>query len=700
MSLLNPDTTVFSCHFGATPVRKELHNRENCECAHHSPAHDFSHILESPHVTFSSSSNGLCPPGAESCISGQPPCCSSDSVPRLQADSVRCQMCAQISGARRPFQVAEVSYLKEIGNLRGLAKQFDSERSEAIDQAETLRRAYERQRQQSVLKEREFQLLEDKVHRLQDKLQRTECQLASVQSICRRDARFHRDQELLLFEESFHNAREALISMEASWRMVLYERWAHSTCSPPVGGHSPRGTRCSGRSVTPCSSGRNGGGGAAVWMHDCMERPRSTAGSNCPSITRYTSERPEESPATSASAMNSGISLQLQQSKRSADETIKKLQRDLDDKNDIINSLQDRLANLEAEMDGLVSSRKVDESLVVDMQAEIEDMVLNELLLTHSCQRHALEAEAAEELSNCLWWMLQQHNSIASTNQFSTPLRTPATKRQNILPKTPETLPHFIENSVSGSPRFHALGSSVSDVCAMVSDTVLETMRKELQSHLLPLKLSVESMRASSEELARNAENTLRAARADISLSSPAVTLDDIRAAHTSLKDFIQQNLSGLGSAIRSYDPAELNRLREAVVKLGRLSAHNSKIMDDKLNDILNCQSAVSRHVVLSSLPCGEGLGTARTPETASPTAAGNTKGSTRKDESELGVSHGQCEKGGDKIRQPFNNSGTGSHLISAAFHDWDVESACSGLTALSVDASAVRKTPYDADDI
>ncbi|CBH16907.1 hypothetical protein, conserved [Trypanosoma brucei gambiense DAL972] len=681
-----------------------------CDCACHSPPRDFSHILESSHVTFANSSRGVSYKGIDPPVRMRSSIGSGARTQDLQVSSTSRRKRAKTSNNRGALHGVEESYLQEIDHLQQLAKQFDEERSEAVDRAEEMRAAYERSRQQSILKEREIQSLGDQMHRLQDKLHRAEYQLTSVQSICRRDAEFHREQQLLLFEENERNTREALVFAEASWRTVIQER-----CSNTMSALAHKQYSSVERHSEELGVAHHGCRSEKTWNQAYTDRPVSCPAQRCTSTSRqYSGQQEEDCWATPATGMKSTLLAELHQSKKRADETIEQLKRELEEKEEVIASLRNQLNLQEEGLQKVPRAGGSDESLMMEMQAEIDDLLLNELLLTHSCERYALETEAMEELTYALRWLLQQHAFALQEAPFITPQRTPAGSKQPVLPRTPGTSPHLVEVHSAASPGCNDVTTSVAEMRAIVGDTVLEVIKKELQGCLLPIRLSVESMRASSEELIGDLRKAVRDAGYNAPQLTPSITMGEIKSEHAALLRNIQRSLDDMNTTVAPPLCTELKQLRETVVKVGRLTAHNNKVMDDKLSDILNCQSAVSRQMILSALPCDEKLDFCRTPVAECSTTVPPAKVSLSREganaissvggglnyNAENVLSDGGNESG-VSIKKTQSHESSGAYVDSTgpAFHDWDVESSDSKFMVPSMDVPIIRKTPYDIED-
>ncbi|KAG8348146.1 hypothetical protein TRVL_01032 [Trypanosoma vivax] len=689
--------------YGRQPLPgQDGQGRWSCDPTSLSPQRDFDCVLAPSCIAHANTGRRSQSAAIGSPLRERPLAGVASLVQSLQVPGMDCRMCAQISSVRESLRNVEESYLREIEQLQQLVSQFEVERRNALKQVEASHAAFGRSREMNMVKDREIQALGGQVRQLEERLQRAEYEMSSVRRINSNDVAFYHQKEMMLFGESESNAREAVTSAEAAWWCVLMEKWANTTSAAGKGSVSPVDGFRSG-SPLPCS-GRN----ARSSSRGSVSRDRSLQ--RCPSITRESYACREGDEPLDMHTIGGGRFVEQHQPTKRSDELHLKMRRELESKNKLIDNLKQQLSEKE-KMLKQCSQNSFDETLVVEMQEEIDDMLLNELQLTQSCQRSVLEAEAAEERVQALQWLLQKHTTSGLERRHATPQRVLTFTSPH--PVTPETLPRHVDLHSLGSQRGRGLSVLHGELQGIIKDAVMETLKDGLQSHLLPLKLSVDSLRAHSEELVGRVREGMEMAKS--SATTPLIdALDTLKREQAVFMDDVKRLFSefGAGSATTATAAAqELSQLRQTFVKMARLTTRNDKIMDDKLNDILLCQSAAARQVVLATMP------PVGNPRSANSSHANSSHIASPSKLSTIGTSANLSFSSADDQRTPsLNNSRqvrfADEKLMKDKVSNARVESTspvCRDVaratdsrrtTMLAPAESAKRRTPYDVDDI
>ncbi|KEG12588.1 hypothetical protein DQ04_01601130 [Trypanosoma grayi] len=672
---------------------------QSCDRTNYSPYKEFSHILEASHITFAGKN------AVTQCtsLSDHPSPVVDDVTQGLLTPRQGCSRCAQINGIRESLKGVEASYLEEIAHLKRLIAQVDAERVDAANRAERALQAFDRSRQHNLTKDREIQELVGQLRQTEDKLQRSEYELASLRHRYANDIAFYHQRESFFFTETERCGRVALTSMESGWRTALQAKYVSIV---------EMGRREQHRSFVSHCELPDSPRGSVGLLSTCCGLSPSPMHQRSPSITRRIEPRTSEEGGNAMSTLKGGLLTELRQSKKVVDELNEKLKLELGAKEEQIKSLQQQLDIRDEGFLQLSREHATDAELAGEMQEEIDDMLRTEVWLTQSCERHRLEVEALEERNHVLQWLLRHHLASLPKKCLNPHEGTP--EKQNLAPLqwTQGTFSPLVCNQGN---RMGPLMSRNTDeesnegLRAVVSQAVTETLQKVLQAQLLPLKLSVESIRTRSDELHASMKKAVEVMHHG---TEPPLTIaDEMKNEHT---NFLSDTRQMLRELIASMDPAkagDVATLRGALQKVARLTSHNSKIMDDKLNDILACQSAVATQLAMAAVPHIEEelhdappleISAAVSPckregdisSTAAAASAGSGKASCESKQVRFELAEDDAQSKG---RGVSGASFSGSTLPS---HVWDVVESDDESIPPPPTAAVTRRTPYDIDEV
>ncbi|ESL08836.1 hypothetical protein TRSC58_03455 [Trypanosoma rangeli SC58] len=679
------------------------------EYSHSSSCGDFSHIMRATHINFSHAN----PEASSSTATGMTRDQLSPVVDHLTkgllAPSMGCPRCAQINGIRESLKSVEASYLREIAQLGRVVQQMDAERVDAVNRTEQTLLSLDRSRQLNLSRDCEIQSLSGQLRQIEDELQRLKYELTSLRQLYRRDVAFYHRREVLFLLENERCARAAVSSSEAGWHSALEAMY-----SSVLEVHQKRHCFYPSRSVETLRSPRLSEGRRFMRNGPSITSPHSLP----PSITRYVDKHGggDSGSGSVTPGKKGGLLTELWKAKETLNKLNDKLQRDLTAKEEQIASLQQQLS-LRAENRAQSSQDRVDgDSFVQEMQDEIDDMLQTELFLTQMCGRHRLEADAMEERVYLLRWLHQQqqqkqhpHGLPPQTQPLYCDHRTLENQGSPELIWTP---PHFLHaeenieldvhvNGGSGS-QLPCLKQPLDELCASVSGALSKTLESVLHDQLLPFKRYVESLHSSDDEL-RNSlkkvvqtmlqdghDNVMHAARIN---ERQEKFISDMQCI---LQEFYAANLTQAHGGLTS--------LREALKKVARLTSHNAKVMDDKLNDILTSQSAVARQLTLLTVPSiqrrTDASPTLRCSAAVSPSAldSGCLDASPN---TLLGSKRVHAEFVDVDVAPPGHTGANAPVAVpTLPSHEWDVmDSDDESVPSLPVFSTA-RKTPYDVDDV
>ncbi|RNF02988.1 hypothetical protein TraAM80_06038 [Trypanosoma rangeli] len=350
------------------------------------------------------------------------------------------------------------------------------------------------------------------------------------------------------------------------------------------------------------------------------------------------------------------------------------------------------------------------------MQEEIDDMLQTELLLTQMCERHRLEAEAMEERVYLLQWLHQQQKQKQHPHDLP-PQKQPLYSANRTLerqgsPELPWTPPHFLYAKENIGLDVYVNGGSDSqlpcqkqpldELCAAVSGALSKTLESVLHDQLLPFKRSVESLRSSDDELCNSLKKVVQTMLHD--------GHDNVMHA-TRINERQEKFIGDMQRILQEFYAANLPQthdgltsLREALKKVARLTSHNAKVMDDKLNDILTSMSAVARQLTFLTIPSIQRRTDASPTLRCSAAVSLSAVDSGRLDASPntlLGLKRVHAELV-DSDAAPPEHTGASAPVAVPTLpsHEWDVMDSDDESVPSLPAFSTARKTPYDVDDL
>ncbi|ORC91849.1 uncharacterized protein TM35_000054450 [Trypanosoma theileri] len=672
---------------------------------------DFSHIIEAAHITLSTTGIAAQSFNVLNFSASDQPSLSVDSVTEgLLTPRKGCSRCAHLGSIRETLKSVESSYLEEISQLKRMINQIDSERVDAVNRSEKILSGFDRCRQQILSKDHEIQVLRGQLRQVEDNLQRSEYEIASMRHLHMRDVAFFNQREILFFSENEQYARAAILSLEANCWSEIFTKFMNEWS--PIQKMEGLSLSCRWQEVPGVSLiGSNNSSGIEEHSSFGGGLSPSPVQIRSPSITRYAETTRVNNMGVLKPAFKGGLLTELRESKRNADELNEKLQCELTKKETLISNLKHQLSIREESIRRLSQESTEGEKLNKEMQEEIDDMLRTEVLLTQKCERHSLETQAMEERLEVLYFFIRQ-NTILPEKHIDSVLRTPEKQTLAALKLTPKfigTPPNLFNGRSMIESSSQCSGNGLSeDVAILVSRTVEDTVQKVMQGHLLPLKLSVESIRASSDELHRTMRKAVEDSyhHEDPSKKIIEELKKEFGGFITDIKDILQSYTTIVNT---KDEKVEIANLRSTLKKVARLMSHNAKVMDDKLNDILLCQSAVARQRAVSDVISSvegkvydiEPLNASSTltssgvevSTTVSPVPNIEKTVSPKSKHVRFDLTHYDSSLTGEKHDNTLFNT---SVPLS---HEWDVE-VSDDETVPSPPASSIkRRTPYDIDD-
>ncbi|KAH9586428.1 hypothetical protein LSM04_001567 [Trypanosoma melophagium] len=686
------------------------HDDDNSICP---PFNDFSHIVEAANIKLSTTGMTAQSFNVLNLSGSDQPSLSVESVTQgLLTQSKGCSRCAHLGNIRETLKSVESSYLEEISQLKRMLNQIDGERVDAVNRTEHILLAFDRSRQQILAKDHEIQILRGQLRQAEDNLQRCEYELSSLKHLHMRDIAFFNQREILFFSENEQYARIAIMSSEANSLSELHTRF-FSLWNPihKMESFSPAYRQCEAAVLSFINSNNTSGAEESSSLGDGLSpspvKPLS------PFITRHAETTRLYNMGVLKPVLKGGLLTELRQSKKNADELNEKLQCELSKKENQISNLKHQLVVQEESIHRLSQESSEAEKLTREMQEEIDDMLRTELLLTQKCERHSLETQAMEERLKVLYFFIHQQNGTLSEKQSKSVLKTPekqqslaALKLTQRFVGTPPSLFHG-HSGIESTLQCGANGIT-EDMATLVSQTVADAVQRVLQGHLLPLKLSVESIRASSDELHRTMRKAVEGSYCDTDLSK--LTIEEIKKEFGIFINDIKNVLQNCTTVVNTQDEkVNIAKLRFTLKKVARMMSHNAKVMDDKLNDILLCQSAVARQRAVADVLSPDEVkvydiipqngSTTLTPSgvevptTISPVSCREKMVTPKSKHVRFDLTHYDSPLSGVF---PDNTMFNTSVALS---HEWDVEVSDDESVPPPPASSFKRKTPYDIDD-
>ncbi|KAF8284078.1 hypothetical protein TcBrA4_0055880 [Trypanosoma cruzi] len=673
------------------------------ECPNSPPIDDFSHVLRAAHVNFGHVSPGASSITANGTVREQPSPIVERITQGLLASSLGCARCAQIDSIRESLKCVEASYLGEIAQLRRMVGQIDGERMDAVNRMEQTLLTFERGRQQSLSKDYEIQSLIGQLQQMEDRSQRLEYELDSLRQLYRREIAFYHRREMFLFLEYERCARAALSSTEDGWRSALETRHLSVV---EVDGKIHRSYPHQNFLFLDFSKENEGGSSMRGGLSPGLAR------SLPPSITRDVGKNRNGGGGSKTSDIKGGLLTELWQSKRTLNELNEKLQRELRAREDQISTLRQQLSVREESLVQSSEERAEEDNLKREMQEEIDDMLRTEFFLTQTCERHRLETEAMEGRAHLLQWLLQRHVLFSQERNLMCLERTP--EKQGLTEKvwTPGTLPFFISSNDDVKPDVYVNRSKYSLSCqqqqqpdelyAVVSQAVSETLQSVLTHQPFLIKRTAEAICATEDELHNNSNNFVQKMHYDE--DDKVINAAGINASHEKLLGDVRRVLQEFCAANPPQEIVDLSPVIDALKKVARLTSHNAKVMDDKLNDMLILQSAVARELALLTTPSAGRRVDESPSSNVSATASlsivdAGVAGANNKASPISRRTHSKPLKL-DKSPAGRGEGNAPVILQAKPSHEWDVaESDDESIPPIPV-FSSLRKTPYDADEL
>ncbi|KAF5223298.1 hypothetical protein ECC02_003576 [Trypanosoma cruzi] len=668
------------------------------ECPNSPPIDDFSHVLSAAHINFGHVSPGASSITATGTVREQPSPIVEHITQGLLASSLGCARCAQIDGIRESLKCVEASYLGEIAQLRRMVGQIDGERMDAVNRMEQTLLTFERGRQQSLSKDCEIQSLIGQLQQMEDRSQRLEYELDSLRQLYRREIAFYHQREMFLFLENERCARAALSSTEDGWRSALEAR--HFSLVE-VDGEIYRSYPHQNFLFLNLSKENEGGSSMRGGLSPGLAR------SLPPSITRDAGKNRNGGVGSKTSDIKGGLLTELWQSKRTLNELNEKLQRELRAREDQISTLRQQLSAREESLVQSSEERAEEDNLKREMQEEIDDMLRTEFFLTQMCERHRLETEAMEGRAHLLQWLLQRHVLFSQERNLMCLERTP--EKQGLTEKvwTPGTLPFSIYSNVDVKPDVYVNRSKYSLSCqqqqqpdelyAVVSQAVSETLQSVLPHQPFAIKKTAEAIYATEDELHNNSNNFARKMHYDE---------DDnvINASHEKLPGDVRRVLQEFCVANPPQEIVDLSPVLDALKKVARMTSHNAKVMDDKLNDMLILQSAVARQLaLLTTPPAGKQVDESPSSNISATASLSIVDAGVAGANNKASPIFRRAHSKPPKLDTSPAGRGEGNApviLQAKPSHEWDVEDSDDESIPPIPVFSSLRKTPYDADEL
>ncbi|EKF32075.1 hypothetical protein MOQ_004080 [Trypanosoma cruzi marinkellei] len=675
------------------------------ECPNSPPMDDFSHVLRAAHINFGHVSPGASSITATGTVREQPSPIVDRITQGLLASSLGCARCAQIDGIRESLKCVEASYLGEIAQLRRIVGQIDGERMDAVNRMEQTLLTFERSRQQSLSKDCEIHSLIGQLQQMEDRSQRLEYELDSLRQLYRREVAFYHQRETFLFLENERCARAALSSLEEGWRSALEAR--HLSVME-VDGKSHRSYPH--QNFTSLTFSYENEGGSSMRGGPSPGLARSLP----PSITRQAEKNRNGGGGSKNSDIKGGLLTELWQSKRTLNEVNEKLQRELRAKEDQISTLRQQLSLREVSLVQSSEERAEEDNLKREMQEEIDDMLRTEVFLTQMCERHRLETEAMEGRVHLLQWLQQRHVLFSQERNLMCLKRTP--EKQGLTEKvwTPGTIPFSISSNDDVQSDLYVNRSKYSLSCqqqqqhdddelyAVVSQAVSETLQSVLHHQPLPIKRTAKAICATENEIKNNTNNFAQKMHHDE--DDNVINAAGISASYEKFLDDIRRVLQEFCAANPPREIVGLSPLLGALKKVARLTSHNAKVMDDKLNDILILQSAVARQLALLTTPSAGRRVDEPPSSNVSATASlsivdAGVAGANKKASPFFSRVHSEPLKL-DTLPAGKDEGNAPVILQAKPSHEWDVaDSDDESIPPIPV-FSSLRKTPYDVDEL